>query len=120
MNTRTLGLAALLSVVLIVGVAFAASEVDGKWDCTVTAAEGAHSFTLDLTTEGDKATGTIGSDVLTGTLKDNQLKLSGDYYIAEVGYSSTFDVSVELVEGKLKGSATWDVYSADFVGNRAD
>ena len=95
-----------------------APAVNGDWDVTLAAAEGQTAFTMNVVVEGETATATTGDHTLTGTFRDGNLKLSGDYYVPEAGYAAELDMEMELEDDQLKGSATWDQFSARASGSR--
>ena len=55
---------------------------------------------------------------LTGSFDDGELKLAGEFYVMEAGYTSKLDMTVSMQGEQLKGTATWDIYIADVLGNR--
>lgn len=96
-----------------------AQELDGEWTFELTAPEGSHSFSITLAVDGEEVTGTAGDDeTFSGTLKDGELKLSGDHYVDEVGYSATIELSGTLDGDTIKGTATWDTYEVTVFGTR--
>ena len=105
---------------LLLGACATAPAVNGDWDVTLTAPEGQTGFTMSVVVDGENATATAGQHTFDGTFRDGKLKLKGDYYVAEAGYSAPLDMDIELADDKLKGSATWDQYSADVDGSRAE
>lgn len=100
--------------------ATAPPPVNGNWDVQLTAPEGQTGFTMSVVVDGENATATTGQYTFDGTFRDGKLKLKGDYYVAEAGYSAPLDMDIQLEDDKLTGSATWDQYSADVDANRAE
>jgi hypothetical protein len=86
----------------------------------LTAAEGASYFVTTVAVEGDNATRHAGETVLSGTYIDGNLRLKGDYYVKEAGYTSKPDMDMRLDGDRPKGKATWDMYTADVSGERPD
>jgi hypothetical protein len=95
-----------------------APAVNGDWDVTLAAAEGQTAFTMNVVVDGETATATAGDHTFEGTYRDGSLKLTGDYYVPEAGYSAELDMEMELQDDQLKGSATWDQFSARATGSR--
>lgn len=95
-----------------------AADVDGDWNVTMSAAEGATMLTMTITVDGETATATAGEDELTGTYKNGELKLEGLLYIPEAGMSSDLDMTAKLDGDELTGTANWDMYTADVIGTR--
>ncbi len=107
-------LAGLLSSIVL------AVAIDGDWKVSLTAPEGATYFTMTVAIDGDSATGHVGETVLTGNYVDGNLRLKGDYYVIEAGYTSKLDMTIKLEGDQLKGKATWDMYTADVLGKRPE
>lgn len=117
MKTWTIG-AALAAMLL--GACASAPAVNGDWDVTLVAPEGQTGFTMSVVVDGDNATATTGPHTFSGTFRDGELRLQGEYYVPEAGYSAVLDMNAQLVEDRLVGSASWDQYSADVTGTRAE
>lgn len=107
---------ALLALVL--GACASAPPVNGDWDVVLTAPEGQTGFEMSVVVDGETATATAGDHSFTGTFRDGKLMLKGDYYVPEAGYSAELDMDMRLVDDRLRGSATWDQFSADVAGSR--
>jgi hypothetical protein len=58
--------------------------------------------------------GRLGEETFTGTYKAGELKLAGEHYAAEAGYTSVMRISGKIVDGKIKGTATWGDYDLTF------
>ena len=96
------------------------ATIEGDWAMALTAPEGATYFTMTVAVTGEAATGHVGETVLSGTYVDGSLKLKGDYYVVEAGYTSKLDMDIRLDGEQLTGRATWDMYTADVSGKRPD
>ena len=114
------GATLFILAVLALGACASAPPVNGDWDVVLTAPEGSTGFTMAVVVDGESATATAGSHTFQGTWRDGALKLKGDYYVAEAGYSAELDMDIQYEGDELKGSATWDQFSADVAGSRAD
>lgn len=113
---------ALLALMLsgLASLAVSAAAVDGDWNLSLTAPEGATYFTITIETEGEQARGKAGEAMFSGTYSNGKLQLTGDYFVMEAGYASTLDMDIELEGEQLKGTATWDTYTADVLGTRPE
>lgn len=114
---KTWVISILLSAGLMVSHAFAA-DVDGNWNVSMTAAEGATMVSMSVSVSGEVATAMIGSDTLAGSYKNGELKLTGPMYVPEAGMSATLNMIARLDGGQLKGTAVWDMYNIDVLGIR--
>jgi hypothetical protein len=103
---------------LVIAACASAPAVNGDWDVTLTAPEGQTGFTMSVVVDGENATATAGDHTFNGTFRDGKLTLKGDYYVPEAGYSAELDMDMRLEEDRLRGSATWDQFSADVAGSR--
>lgn len=103
---------------LSASMAYAVADIDGEWNVSLTAPEGATYFKMTVASDGEMVTGRIGETVLSGTYIDGRLKLKGDYYVVEAGYTSKLDMDIRLQGDRLQGKATWDMYTADVSGKR--
>ncbi|MDH4073580.1 MAG: hypothetical protein OEV41_10810 [Gammaproteobacteria bacterium] len=111
---------ASLLIVMSLGACASAPPVNGDWNVTLVAPEGQTAFAMSVVVVGENATATAGPHTFNGTFRDGSLKLKGDYYVAEAGYSAILDMDVRMEEERLSGSATWDQYSADVRGTRPE
>lgn len=102
---------------LFVSNAFAA-DVDGEWSVAMNSAEGGTIVPMTISVEGETAKAMVGTDELTGTYKDGELKLTGPLYVPEAGMTSTLDMTATLDGDQLKGKANWDMYTANVLGTR--
>ena len=109
--------AALFAVLAIVS---AAATVDGDWNLSLTAPEGATYFRMTIAVDGESASGTVGETAFGGSYRDGNLKLTGDYYVPEAGYVAILDLDMRLEGDMLPGTATWDMYTADVLGKRVE
>ena len=94
--------------------------VNGAWEVAVTAPEGATYFTMSVAVDGEEASGMVGEEPFSGTYTDGELKLSGDYYVPEAGYSAELNMDIRLEDDQLTGTATWDQFSADVSATRVE
>ena len=119
MTNSNLTRAALLAVfaVLLAQMAFA-GEIDGTWHFIFSTGEGDYPREVVLTASGDQVTAKMGESTLKGTFKDNKLEISGEHYAEEAGYTAEFKIKGELVDGKIKGTATWDTYDLTFTATK--
>ena len=115
---RTLSTISLATILLVA--CASAPPVNGEWDITLTAAEGSTGFPISIMADGMDATATGGNSEFTGTWDGGELNLKGDYFVPEAGYSAELDMTVEVVDGELRGSATWDQFEADVRGTRPE
>ena len=116
-TTRNVFLIALLVGFSALG---AAASVDGDWNLSLTAPEGATYFRMAIAVDGENASGKVGEADFSGSYKDGNLKLTGDYYVPEAGYNAVLDLDMRLEGDELTGTATWDMYTADVLGKRAE
>jgi len=107
-----------LLVALMLGACASTAPVNGDWDVTLSAAEGQTGFTMNVIVDGENATATAGEHTFEGTYRDGSLRLKGDYYVPEAGYSALLDMEMQLEGDQLRGSATWDQFSARATGSR--
>lgn len=110
-------LSVLTASILFIGSAFAA-DVDGEWNVSMNSAEGGTVVPMTISVDGENAKAVVGSDELTGTYKDGELKLKGPLYVPEAGMSATLDMTATLEDDQLKGTANWDMYTANVLGTR--
>jgi len=96
------------------------ATIDGDWNVSLTAAEGSTHFKMTVEVNGADARGHVGDAVLNGSFDDGKLRLAGEFYVMEAGYTSKLDMTVSMQGEQLKGTATWDVYTADVLGNRPE
>jgi hypothetical protein len=113
----TLFASALLILAATIGIA---APVDGEWDLSLTAPEGATYFKMTIAIDGEAASGMVGEVAFNGSYKDGNLKLTGDYYVPEAGYNAVLDLDMRLDGEVLTGTATWDMYTADVLGKRSE
>jgi hypothetical protein len=109
---------ATLLAAMLLGACASTPPVNGDWDVTLSAAEGQTAFTMNVLVDGETATATAGEHTFNGTFRDGSLKLKGDYYVPEAGYSALLDMEMQLEDDQLRGSATWDQFSARATGSR--
>ena len=119
MKIRITTLFATAVFILVATTGFAA-PVDGDWKLSLTAAEGATYFTMTIAVDGESASGMVGEAEFSGSYKDGNLKLTGDYYVPEAGYNAVLDLDMRLDGEVLTGTATWDMYTADVLGKRSE
>lgn len=117
---RSIQLASLLAATFLVACASAPPPVNGDWDLRLTAAEGSTGFPINIVASGEEASATGGKTEFTGTWIDGELRLSGDFFVPEAGYTATLDMTIRVDDDKLTGSATWDQFQADVSGERAE
>lgn len=117
---RSIQLASLVAASFIVACAAAPPPVNGDWDIRLTAAEGSTGFPINIVANGEQASATGGNTEFTGTWVDEELRLSGDFFVPEAGYTATLDMTIRVDDDKLTGSATWDQFQADVSGERAE
>ncbi len=116
--TKRLFYTALISLVAI-GNAIAA-DVDGEWSVAMNSAEGGTVIPMTISIDGEMAKAMVGQDELSGTYRDGELKLTGPLYVPEAGMSATLDMTAKLDGDHLKGTANWDMYTANVLGTRKD
>lgn len=97
-----------------------AADVDGEWNAAMNSAEGGTVIPMVILVNGEMAKATVGQDELNGTYRDGELKLTGPLYVPEAGMSATLDMTAKLDGDHLKGTANWDVYTANVLGIRKD
>lgn len=97
-----------------------APPVNGNWDLMLMAAEGSTGFPITIEAIGDQASASGGGSDFTGTWEDGELKLAGDFFVPEAGYSAELNMTVRVEGDRLRGIATWDQFEADVTGDRAD
>lgn len=88
-------------VTLVLGFSFmalAAEDATGNWKATIDTPNGAQTQTFALKADGDKVTGTIGSDML-GNLQIAEGKMDGD----KISFSIATDYGVIRYAGTLSG-----------------
>ena len=107
----------LIAACFMVSSTFAA-DIDGDWQVSMTAAEGATMVNMSVNVDGETATATMGSDEFTGTYINGELKLVGSLYVPDAGMSANLEMTAKLVGDELKGTANWDMYVADVHGTR--
>ncbi|HQZ38835.1 MAG TPA: hypothetical protein PLH72_07325 [Vicinamibacterales bacterium] len=105
---------------LAAGVGVDAAELDGTWTFTLSAPEGEHTFTISLTTDGEKVAGKRGDASYTGTFKDGQLKLNGSHYIDEVGQTFDLELTGKLDGDQITGDGSIEGFALTVQGTRAD
>ncbi len=109
-----------LAALMMLSTLASSAAVDGDWNLSLTAAEGSTYFMMSIAVDGEDAKGNVGEALFSGTYMDGNLKLTGDYYVMEAGYTSKLDLDVRLDGDQLKGTAAWDVYTADVLGKRPE
>jgi len=99
----------------------AQAQLNGNWDFSLDYEGGTYILSLPmvLDVKGEKVTGTHGTETFEGTLRDEKLEISGNYYIAEAGYASMLAISAVLEGDQIKGTATWSGYSFAVLATRA-
>ena len=117
---RLVQLVSMLATTFLVACALAPPPVNGDWDIILTAAEGSTGFPINIVASGEEASATGGDTEFTGTWIDGELRLSGDFFVPEAGYTATLDMTIRVDDDKLTGSATWDQFQADVSGERAE
>lgn len=107
---------ALASIALVSIVS--AADVDGNWSLYLSAPEGSTTVELKISIDGEEAIGKNADSELQGTYIDGELKLEGELYLLDAGYSSGLQMDARLDGDKLKGRITWDMYSGTVEGTR--
>jgi hypothetical protein len=79
--------------------------------------EGSTHFKMTVEVDGANAKGHVGDAVFNGSFNDGKLSLAGEFYVVEAGYTSKLDMTVSMQGELLKGTATWDIYTADVRNN---
>ena len=89
----------LVAFLLVAGIAMAsAADISGKWKGTVPGMDGGEiELTYTFKVDGDKLTGSIGSEM--GEIEISEGKVNGD----EFEYSLDFQGMVMKTKGKVKG-----------------
>lgn len=111
--------AIVIAATLIVGCA-STPPVNGDWDIMLTAAEGSTGFPISILAHGSEASATGGDAEFSGTWEGGELRLTGEFFVPEAGYAAPLDMTMQLEDGQLKGTATWDQFEADVLGTRSD
>jgi len=96
------------------------ATVDGDWNISLTAAEGSTHFKMTVEIDDADAKGHVGDAVFSGSFDDGKLRLAGEFYVMEAGYTSKLDMTVSMQGEQLKGTASWDIYTADVLGTRPE
>jgi hypothetical protein len=113
-------LAAILTVGLMAGAAFAQGNISGAWDLNVNGPEGPIAVTATFKQDGEKLTGAIetpqGKADFTGTLKGKAMNIS--FQIA--GPNGALDVKVngDVDGASMKGIVDFGMGMADFTGKK--
>lgn len=107
-------------VAVLLSACAAAPPVNGEWALMLTAAEGSTSFPITIDTNGTAATASSGDAEFSGTWINGELWLTGDFYVPEAGYSAPLNMTMRVEDGELRGSATWDQFQADVLGQRME
>lgn len=92
--------------------------VNGDWDVVLSATEGQTEFSMNVVVDGETAVATAGEHTFNGTFRNGNLRLAGDYYVEEAGFSAELDMEMRYEDNQLRGSATWDQFSARATGSR--
>jgi hypothetical protein len=79
--------------------------------------EGSTHFKMTVEVDGANAKSHVGDAVFNGSFNDGKLSLAGEFYVVEAGYTSKLDMTVSMQGELLKGTATWDIYTADVRNN---
>jgi len=117
---RLVHLASMLAANFLVACALAPPPVNGNWDIILTAAEGSTGFPIHIVASGGEASATGGDTKFTGTWIAGELRLSGDFFVPEAGYTAPLDMTIRVDDDKLTGWATWDQFQADISGERTE
>jgi hypothetical protein len=97
-----------------------AAGVEGKWHFVFSTDQGDYPFDFTITGDGDNVVCKAGESELKGAFKGGALELTGDFYVADAGYSAPMTIKGTLADGKLSGNATWDVYETTFTATKAE
>jgi hypothetical protein len=97
-----------------------AADVDGTWHLVFQTEAGAREASLEVSTDGEAATATMGETELRGTYTAGVLVLEGEHHAAEAGYSNTLKLEGRLAEGELRGESSWGEHGSTFVGTRTE
>lgn len=95
-----------------------AADADGTWNVSLMAPEGGSQDELTVTTDGETANATLGTEDLTGTYIDGVLKLKGSVFSPEAGMSAELDMTANIDGDTISGTATWDMYNLNVNGTR--
>ena len=117
--SRTKLLTSLLAALVIAACASAPPPVNGEWDLMLTAAEGSTGFPISIEASGTEATASGGDAEFSGTWMDGELRLSGEFFVPEAGYAAPLDMTMRVEGDELVGTATWDQFEADVLGQRS-
>ena len=93
---RMSGMTIFAALFALLAIVSAASTVDGDWNLSLTAPEGATYFKMTIAVDGESASGTVGETAFGGSYRDGNLKLTGDYYVPEAGYVAILDLDIFL------------------------
>ncbi len=88
-----------------------AADVTGTWQMTVETSMGSGSPTLDLTQQGEELTGTLHSAIFgdvafKGTVKDDQIELTGEGEASGTKVKITYQGTIESAT-QMKGKAIY-------------
>ena len=119
MKTIARVLMTVLAIALLAQFALAAG-VEGKWSFVFSGEGGDYPFDFTITGDGDNVVCTSGESELKGSFKDGALDVTGDFYVADAGYSAPLTIKGKLADEKLSGDATWDVYQTTFTATKAE
>ena len=97
-----------------------AADISGKWNLVWDTEGGIRHGEWIITQEGENLTVKSEGQVLSGTLRGDELKISGQFNSNEAGYSATLEVEGTLKDGKLSGRGTWDQYGMTFTATRSE
>ena len=116
--TRMTLLGSVLAAFLLAACA-STPPVNGDWDLMLTAAEGSTGFPITIEASGTEAAASGGDAEFTGTWMDGELKLVGEFFVPEAGYAAPLDMTIRVEGDELVGTATWDQFEADVLGQRS-
>ena len=119
-NMKLRTIVGLALAIFLLSQAAMAADLTGKWSFIFYSDQGEHPRQFVLTQKGSAVEGKLGSESFTGTFQNGELKLEGEHYADEAGYKSLMKITGKLVDGKLKGEASWDTYDLTFTATKTD
>ena len=121
MNTRNGARLALICLLLLcVGQAAVAADIDGTWIFLFETPIGVREVPTTITTDGEDVTAKTKSATLTGRFLDSRLALNGEVYVERVGYKAPFKIDVAYDGKGFKGNASWDTHEFPVTAKRSE
>jgi hypothetical protein len=111
----------LIGLILLIaaGGAFA-GDVSGKWKFAIQMPDGSIEVPVTLKVKGEDVTAETAGIEITGTLKGDQLELTGEMYADKAGYEAPVKVSGRVKGDEIRGDASWDIYETSFIATKSE